>query len=426
VDQSHARRERRDRRPLRIAMVHLSDFRFDSRIQRQAHALAERGDTVDLVGLGERTALGVGGGLIRVHPVGENKPAGGVRGYAGGYARFLASAMRRLTALDRQYRFDLVEIHNMPNALTFAGIVPKLRGASMILNLHDTFPELMASKFNRRDDGWEVRLIQLEERVSANMADALITVTNEARMRLAERGVGVGRTYVVMNSPDERTFGPPRQPRTLPETGEIRIVYHGGLARRFGVETLVRAFQWLPGTASRVTLRIFGIGEELPSIRRLADAIAPDRIEVFGPVPVASIPAELEAANLAVVPTLHDRFGELLLPVKLLEFVHMGLPVVASRLEGIASYFSDRQLRLFTPGDPVDLATAIAAVCDDPAAARQRAVRATERLKAISWDKQRARYLSLIDRLTGDGPGELSPAPAARHGSPRAGERICG
>ena len=69
------------RRSLHVAMVHLSDFRFDSRIQRQAMALAERGDTVELVCVGERDEIRVGAGVIRVHPVGVDKPAGGARGY---------------------------------------------------------------------------------------------------------------------------------------------------------------------------------------------------------------------------------------------------------------------------------------------------------------------------------------------------------
>ena len=69
-------RQRRAARHLRVAMVHISDFRLDSRIQRQARALAERGDEVDLVCVGEREELRVGEGVIRVHPVvrGEGRP----------------------------------------------------------------------------------------------------------------------------------------------------------------------------------------------------------------------------------------------------------------------------------------------------------------------------------------------------------------
>src|SRR5262249_10541197 len=110
-------------------------------------------------------------------------------------------------------------------------------------------------------------------------------------------------------------------------------------------------------------------------------------------------PSELEAAHIGAVPTLHDNFTELLLPVKLLEYIHMGLPVVASNLPGITNYFSDRELRLCTAGAPDELAAAIAAVCADPDDAAERAHRAAKRLREISWDRQRERYLALIDEL---------------------------
>jgi glycosyltransferase involved in cell wall biosynthesis len=413
----HAARPK-SRRPLHVAMVHLSDYRFDSRVQRQARALAERGDIVDLVCLGDRDEHRVGEGMIRVHPVPGTKPSGGTYGYLRGYTRFLAAAMRKLTVLELRHRFDVVQVHNMPDALTFAAVVPRLRGAPVILDVHDTFPELFASKFDRRYDSWAVRLLELEERFSAAIANRLVTVTDEARVRLAERGIGAGRTDIVMNSPDQAAFGPPRVPITLPADGEIRVIYHGGIARRFGVETLIRAFEQLTETAPRVTLRVCGPGEELEALRALAARIAPDKIELLGPLPFKTIPDELQAAHIGAVTTLHDRFTELLLPVKLLEYAHMGLPIVASDLPGITRYFSDRELRLFEPGSPESLAAAIEEVCLNPFAARERAKLAAERLSTIAWEQQRDNYLRMVDRLVtpviplpvGSPPAEMSEA----------------
>lgn len=395
-------------------MVHLSDFRYDSRIQRQARALAMRGDTVDLVCVGERDEFRVGAGVIRVHPVGSSKPSGGAAAYLRSYGRFTAAALRRLTALDLRHRFDLVEIHNMPDLLTVCATVPRLRGAPVILNLHDTFPELFATKFGIGVEHRLVRLLELEERLSARLADRLVTVTDEARLRLDQRGVGVGRTVVVMNSPDERVFGPQRAPRPVPADGGVRVLYHGGTAPRFGVETLIRAFERLRSTAPRISLRICGSGEERTQLAALAAKVAPERIDVApDPVPFSAIPDELSAAHIGVVPTLSDAFTELLLPVKLLEYVHMGLPVVSSRLPGITSYFSGNELQLVEPGDPAQLAEAIENVCANPSAAQRRAVQAAERLAEICWERQRERYLELVDELAQLDHRRLRPRLAA-------------
>lgn len=401
---------------LRVAMIHLSDFRLDSRIQRQARALAERGDEVDLLCVGERDVIAVGDGLIRTHPLVPGKPQGGGRSYVRGYGEFLLRALWRLTALDLRKRFDLIEAHNMPDILTAAALGPRLRGVPVILNVHDTFPELFATKYGWSQDHRLVRLLQREERLSAALATRVITVTDQARRRLEERGVGVGRTAVVMNSPDKGVFGPPRAPVDWPETGRLRVLYHGGLAPRFGVETLIRAFARLRTSVPRLQLRVCGSGEDRDRLAALARQIDAERIDVaVDPVPFAQIPAELQDAHIGVVPTLHDSFTELLLPVKLLEYAHMGLPIVSSRLPGIAGYFSERELCEFAPGDPEDLARAIESIYADPASARARAERATLRLEDIAWERQRERYLALVDELTAR---RSSASPATRSARP--------
>jgi glycosyltransferase involved in cell wall biosynthesis len=384
--------------PLRVCMVHYSDFHIDSRIQRQARALAERGDEVDLVCLSPSGP--VDDGAIRIHGVGTEKAAGGAGSYVGGYCRFLARAFWRVTRLDLARRYDVVEVHNMPDFLTLAAVAPKLRGARVILNVHDTFPELFATKFGAGDGDLRVRALLAEERASAALADAVITVTAEAADLLNSRGVGIGRTAVVMNTPDERLFGPAREPSEPPADGPVRALYHGGLAERFGVELLIRAAGRASRSVPRLALRICGTGDTQAELATLADAVAPGIVDVAPrPVPLEQIPSELELADIGIVPTLRDPFTELLLPVKLLEYVHMGIPAIAPRLPVIERYFGDTELRYFEPGSADALADAIVDVCADGAAARERAARASGRLAELAWPVQRDRYLGVIDGL---------------------------
>ena len=407
-------------------MVHYSDFHIDSRIQRQARALAERGDEVDLVCFSPADELRVGEGLIRIHEVPGEKARAGARAYLEGYGRFFAHALWKVSRLAARNRFDVVEAHNMPDFLVFAGALAKLRGAATILNVHDTFPELFATKFELPEQHRVVRLLRLEESLSARMADAVIVVTREAGELLNGRGVGVGQTSVVMNTPDERLFGPQREPAAPPADGPLRALYHGGLAPRFGVELLIGAVGRLGETLPRLSLRVCGTGSEQAALAALGERLAPGRVDVAPkPVPVELIPQELEAAQIGVVPTLRDDFTEHLLPVKLLEYVHMGLPAIAPRLPVIENYFGDDDLRYFEPDSERDLAAAIADVCDDPGAAQARAARASARLAEIDWSKQRAAYLGLVDRLARRNPSEgaVKVLPASQRSSTRVPAR---
>ncbi len=390
----------RRRAPLRVCMIHYSDFHVDSRIQRQARALAERGDEVELVCLSPSSELRVGPGRIRIHPAAREKAATGALAYLRGYAGFFMRALCKVSALDARQRFDVVEAHNMPDFLVWAALLPKLRGTPVILNVHDTFPELFATRFGYPAGHRALRMLRAEEAMSAAVADAVVTVTDEAREVLNARGVGAGRTVVVMNTPDERLFGPRRHPRPIPTGGPVRVLYHGGLAPRFGAELLVEGVGYLNGSLPDVSLRICGTGDTQEQLAALAARVAPGRVDVAPrPVPLEQIPAELERAHLGVVPTLRDDFTELLLPVKLLEYVHMGLPVVAPRLPVIEHYFSSDEILFFEPGSALSLTGAIAACVRDPAAALARAQRAGERLETISWSRQRSSYLELVDGL---------------------------
>ena len=146
------------RASLRVCMVHYSDFGVDSRIQRQARALAERGDEVHLVCLSPSSAVRRGRGEIHVHGVWARRPAAARRATSTGYGAFFARALRRVSALDTRCA---LRPRRSPQ---HAGLprpsrarCPKRRGAPVILNVHDTFPELFATKFGAERRGGRQR-----------------------------------------------------------------------------------------------------------------------------------------------------------------------------------------------------------------------------------------------------------------------------
>ena len=65
-------------------------------------------------------------------------------------------ALRSLTR-----RYDLVHVHNMPDILVFAALVPKVFGAKVVLDLHD--PDAGADDDDLRTDAGELRCSPLEE-----------------------------------------------------------------------------------------------------------------------------------------------------------------------------------------------------------------------------------------------------------------------
>jgi glycosyltransferase involved in cell wall biosynthesis len=118
-------------------------------------------------------------------------------------------------------------------------------------------------------------------------------------------------------------------------------------------------------------------------------------------VPLERLLPLISDADLGVVPILDDGFTKFMLPVKLLEYVALGIPIVCSETETIRAYFDDTMLAFFPPGDEEALAERLVELYRDASAREGLAKRASAFLDAHSWDAQKLRYYELIDELSG-------------------------
>jgi glycosyltransferase involved in cell wall biosynthesis len=91
----------------------------------------------------------------------------------------------------------------------------------------------------------------------------------------------------------------------------------------------------------------------------------------------------------------------------LLEYVTLGIPVVVSRLETLATHFSPDEVTFFTPDDPASSAAAIVWVAEHPDGARAKSERARRRAENYSWPASRDHFLSVL----ADAAASRNPAP---------------
>ena len=88
------------------------------------------------------------------------------------------------------------------------------------------------------------------------------------------------------------------------------------------------------------------------------------------------------------------------LSTKLLEYVHLGVPVLAADLPSYRRYLGDGALWYWTPGDPEDLARVIAEfVMASSEERRRRARLAQEAMAPIAWIQEQAKLLAAYDEL---------------------------
>jgi glycosyltransferase involved in cell wall biosynthesis len=88
-----------------------------------------------------------------------------------------------------------------------------------------------------------------------------------------------------------------------------------------------------------------------------------------------------------------------MLPVKLLEYVSMDIPVVAPRLRTIEYYFTDEMVSYFEPENVDSLAHAISSLLNDEHRRTSQAEKAKAFLDQYGWDKHRYDLINLYREL---------------------------
>jgi glycosyltransferase involved in cell wall biosynthesis len=376
----------------------------ETRVQREAEALVRAGFDVDVICLrhgGERPRDRWGGVEIHRLPVRVDKR--GLTAQLLSYLRFFGLASWRLTRLHLRRPYQTVQVHNLPDFLVFCALVPKLQGVPVILDLHDLMPEFFAGRFGQ-DRPAVARVVRWQERLACRFADHVITVSQHWRNALVARAVPGERCSVVMNLADERIFHQPvpaGRARLRAADGAFRLLYHGTVTHRYGLDLAVRAVARLRDEIPGLRITILGQGDQMPElvelVRELDLGAHVDLRDQL--LPAEALPAVIAAADVGVVPYRDDVFTDGLVPTKLLEYAAMALPSVAARTTAIAATFGDSTAAYFAPGDVEDLAGAIRSLWRSPAARQELAAGSHAFTERHNWAQASQDYATLVTGL---------------------------
>jgi len=232
-------------------------------------------------------------------------------------------------------------------------------------------------------------------------ADAVIFLSDTARRRLAGH-LEPTRVHTITVGMEPRwfTLRHTRAARPAPkDPAELVLGFAGALAEHKGPHLLLEALHQLRWHATRVRIAGGALDSHYEQrLRRLAPGL---KVEFAGRVPTEHMPAFLSGLDLLVVPSLCLEN----LPQTVLEAQAAGVPVLASRVEGIREVLDDPRA-LFEPGSPADLARALAAWIDNPVPiGGQRPATADEMV-----DRTIAVYDSVLKRCTGPRRSAAGPA----------------
>lgn len=249
-----------------------------------------------------------------------------------------------------------------------------------------------------------VRCLLVEERVSMRLSDYVLAATHTQWERLARNGMCKERSSVVLNVPDPSLW-PDREPRGSQSNGAFRLVYHGTLAWRLGVDIAIRACALAKDRVNGLRLDIIGDGDQRTDLVNLAQELELSDTVFFsdGFVSVEQLPSMIADADLAVLPSRNSSATRYMLPVKLLEYIRFGTPSAVVPTPTITHYFRDSMVRFFEPENPAALAEAIITLSEHSEDRLQMAREAKQFTSSHTFDDVRAGYQAVVNELAQHG-----------------------
>jgi glycosyltransferase involved in cell wall biosynthesis len=382
-------------------MITHSFYESDNRVIRYAESLTERGDIVEVLALRRRPDLPKeeiisGVCVLRIQDRFGKKERSKVS-FLWPLMCFLVASAWRVMCRHRARPYDLVHVHNIPDFLVFSAWYPKLRGAKVILDIHDIVPELFASKFGASHQSWLIRGLRLVERASAAFADHVIVANHLWLDKYTARSARKEKCSVFINHVDARLFQP--QPRK-PSVGKQIVMFPGGLQWHQGLDIAIRAFARLRLRLPQIEFHIYGDGGAKPELLSLAAELGLNgSVRFFDPVRLQQMAEVMSTADLGVVPKRADSFGNEAYSTKIMEFMSVGVPLVVSDTKIDRFYFDDTVVRFFKSGSVEALADAMHEVLSNPDRRQSLVACAARYVARNSWENHKAAYLQLVDAL---------------------------
>ena len=128
-----------------------------------------------------------------------------------------------------------------------------------------------------------------------------------------------------------------------------------------------------------------------------------DRVSLTGLVPLEEVATLMAGIDAGVVPKRANSFGNEAMSTKIMEFMAMGVPVIAARTRIDEYYFNDDLVEFFESGNAAELAATILEFMRNNARRARLRENALTFIAGNNWDVRKHEYLELVDRLAGTG-----------------------
>jgi glycosyltransferase involved in cell wall biosynthesis len=249
------------------------------------------------------------------------------------------------------------------------------------------------------------RLTRELEAYCMRAADLVVTLGEAMRDEIIGRGVDPDKILIVPNGVSADFLRPLPDGSALRaqlgiQPGEHVVGLVSSLVAHEGIGTLLEAVKLLRDRGLAVRALIVGDGPERAALERQGAALGLDAI-FTGRVPMSRVRDYHAVLDVFVVPRTPDRVCQLVTPLKPVEAMASGLPVVVSAVRALGEIIEDKVTGMqATPLDPASLAECLDQLLASPRLRRELGEAAREWVaRDRTWAHNAQRYRDAYARL---------------------------
>lgn len=284
------------------------------------------------------------------------------------YLSFIPAAFRAGMGAGKM---DVVFVTSPPIFTVVAAVLlARLRGAKLVFDVRDLWPDELITYGGMREGSPPVRLTRMIERWGYRAADCVLGTTHAILDAVTERGVAREKTFFLPNGADLELFRPVARDnataREYPFGDRFVVMYSGLFGIKHSLEVLLEAAAMLK-EHKEIVFFLLGNGARREALTAEARRMGLDNVIFGGERGVKEIPSILARADLCFAAVRPEPYPQKVVSVKVFEYLACEKPVV-----GALSGESARVLEesgggiVVPPGDARSTAEAILTLYRDP------------------------------------------------------------
>lgn len=260
---------------------------------------------------------------------------------------------KKIIEIIEKENIDILHAHS-PALLGLACLIAgRKRQLKVVYEIRAFWEDAAVASGKYSERSTKYKSVKFMESFVCRHVDKVVTIANHLKNDLIARGISPSKIFVVPNGVDSAKFHPVPKDEKLVIANNLKdkivIGYVGTFFDFEGIEDLFLAMSDICKERQDVAFLLVGGGESEAVVRTLFKRENNDQMCYVGKVPHQEVLRYYSVMDVLAYPRKSKRVTELTTPLKPLEALSMGKPIICSNVGGLQELVGEGNALFFTP-----------------------------------------------------------------------------